>query len=64
MKVTDANDVILDDLEDFLAVLDESCSTVSIIAGNRYVGPLREEVNKLKEKLNMMQDILEEWINC
>lgn len=55
---------ILGDLEEMLSVLDDSCAKLSNIAGNRYVAVLREEVNKWKDDLNTMQDIMEEWINC
>jgi dynein heavy chain len=52
---------ILGDLEDLRTALDESCSKVSTIVGNRYMSVIREEVTEWKEKLNLMQDILEEW---
>ena len=55
---------ILGDIEEMLGTLDESCATISTIAGNRYVAVIREEVNKWKEMLNAMQDIMEEWITC
>ena len=55
---------ILGDLEEMLSVLDDSCAKLSNIAGNRYVAALRDEVNKWKDDLNTMQDIMEEWINC
>ena len=55
---------ILGDIEELLGTLDESCATISTIAGNRYVAVIRDEVNKWKEMLNTMQDIMEEWINC
>ena len=61
----DMTDVyILGDLEEMLSVLDDSCAKLSNIAGNRYVAALRDEVNRWKDDLNTMQDILEEWINC
>ena len=53
---------ILGDLEEMLGILDDSCSKLSMIAGNRYVATIREEVTKWKDDLNTMQDILEEWI--
>lgn len=53
---------ILGDIEEMLGALDESCATLSTIAGNRYVAVIRDEVNKWKEWLNTMQDIMEEWI--
>ncbi|OMJ74343.1 hypothetical protein SteCoe_26764 [Stentor coeruleus] len=55
---------ILGDLEEMLSILDDSCAKLSNIAGNRYVAVIRDDVNKWKDDLNTMQDIMEEWINC
>lgn len=37
---------ILGDVEEMLSNLDDSCAKLSMIAGNRYVAVIREEVNK------------------
>lgn len=60
-RFKDKDTWILGDTEELLSILDDSLARVSIIAGNRYVAPLRDEVNNLKNNLNTMQDVLEEW---
>ena len=55
---------ILDDLEELLNQLDESLATLSTIVGNQYVGAIRDQVELWQKQLNLMQDILDEWITC
>lgn len=52
---------ILGDIDVFVTNLEESLAKISLIAGNRYVEPLRNEVVAWRNYLNIMQDVLDEW---
>lgn len=52
---------ILGDIEILIVTLEESLARINIISGNRYVAPLRDEVNTWKSHLNLIQITLEEW---
>ncbi|OMJ83653.1 hypothetical protein SteCoe_15380 [Stentor coeruleus] len=52
---------ILGDIEPLVTNLEESLAKISLIAGNRYVTPLRDEVVTWRNHLNTIQDVLDEW---
>uniref|UniRef100_A0A0G4I0U0 Uncharacterized protein n=1 Tax=Chromera velia CCMP2878 TaxID=1169474 RepID=A0A0G4I0U0_9ALVE len=54
---------ILGAVDDVTAALEESLVTISTIAGSRYVGPIRESVEKLQRQLLVFQETLDEWLS-
>jgi dynein heavy chain len=52
---------ILGDIEEFTMNLEDSLAKLSLISGNRYVTPLRDEVVIWRSHLNTVQDVLDEW---
>lgn len=52
---------ILGDIEEFTLNLEDSLSKISLISGNRYITPLRDEVNLWRTYLTTVHEVLEEW---
>ena len=55
---------ILGDVSEIIANLDESLVTVNTVLGSRYVGGIREFVEKWRKDLMLFQDTLDEWMMC
>ena len=55
---------ILGPVEDVQVNLEDSLVTISTILGSRYVGPIREQVDAWQGNLMLMQETLDEWIQC
>jgi dynein heavy chain len=54
---------ILGSVEDITVALEDSLVTISTIAGSRFVGPIREEVEGWQKDLLLFQETLDEWLN-
>lgn len=54
---------ILGNVEEIVTNLEDSMVNVSTIAGSRFVGPIREEVEKWQTDLLVFQETLDEWLN-
>ncbi|CAE7211449.1 DNAH6 [Symbiodinium sp. KB8] len=60
----DSKDVfVLGSVEDITVALEDSLVTISTIAGSRYVGPIRGEVEQWQKDLLLFQETLDEWLN-
>ncbi|CAE7499104.1 DNAH6, partial [Symbiodinium sp. CCMP2456] len=60
----DSKDVfVLGSIEDITVALEDSLVTISTIAGSRYVGPIRGEVEQWQKDLLLFQETLDEWLN-
>ncbi|CAL1172366.1 unnamed protein product, partial [Cladocopium goreaui] len=60
----DSKDVfVLGSIEDITVALEDSLVTISTIAGSRYVGPIRAEVEQWQKDLLLFQETLDEWLN-
>ncbi|PCI26913.1 hypothetical protein COB52_05610 [Candidatus Kaiserbacteria bacterium] len=44
--------------------MDESLATINTILGSRFVKPLRSEAEAWKKNLFLLNQIVEEWVNC
>jgi dynein heavy chain len=55
---------ILGSVEDIQTALDESLVQLNTILGSRYCKPIREQVMKSQNKLLLLSDTLEEWLQC
>ena len=59
----DAKDVyILVGVDDVQALLDESMMTIGTILASRFVGGIRNEVEKMENQLRSVQRVLDEWL--
>ncbi|CAE8588829.1 unnamed protein product, partial [Polarella glacialis] len=59
----DSKDVfILGSIEDITVALEDSLVTMSTIAGSRFVGPIRGEVEQWQKDLMLFQETLDEWL--
>ncbi|CAD7974708.1 unnamed protein product [Amoebophrya sp. A25] len=54
---------ILGNVEEIITNLEDSMVNVATIAGSRFVGPIREEVEKWSSDLLTFQETLDEWLN-
>jgi len=60
----DSKDVfILGSIEEITVALEDSLVTISTIAGSRFVGPIRDEVEQWQKDLLLFQETLDEWLN-
>eukprot|EP00929_Paragymnodinium_shiwhaense_P066427 TRINITY_DN33321_c0_g4_i1.p1 TRINITY_DN33321_c0_g4~~TRINITY_DN33321_c0_g4_i1.p1 ORF type:complete len:3770 (+),score=1255.81 TRINITY_DN33321_c0_g4_i1:195-11312(+) len=60
----DSKDVfMLGSVEDITIALEDSLVTISTIAGSRFVGPIRGEVEEWQKNLLLFQETLDEWLN-
>eukprot|EP00930_Biecheleria_cincta_P027502 TRINITY_DN19311_c0_g1_i1.p1 TRINITY_DN19311_c0_g1~~TRINITY_DN19311_c0_g1_i1.p1 ORF type:complete len:4103 (-),score=885.99 TRINITY_DN19311_c0_g1_i1:122-12430(-) len=60
----DTKDVfVLGSIEDITVALEDSLVTISTIAGSRFVGPIRGEVEQWQKDLLLFQETLDEWLN-
>eukprot|EP00928_Gymnodinium_smaydae_P068046 TRINITY_DN5109_c0_g4_i2.p1 TRINITY_DN5109_c0_g4~~TRINITY_DN5109_c0_g4_i2.p1 ORF type:complete len:3873 (+),score=1233.23 TRINITY_DN5109_c0_g4_i2:1305-11621(+) len=53
---------IVGSIEDITVALEDSLVTVSTIAGSRFVGPIRTEVEEWQKNLLLFQETLDEWL--
>lgn len=61
----DTKDVfILGGTDEIQVQLDDSRVAIATIASSRYVGPIHERVEDWQKQLNLMNETLEEWLNC
>ncbi|XP_039271711.2 dynein axonemal heavy chain 6-like [Styela clava] len=61
----DSKDVfILGGTDDVQVQLDDSRVSISTISTSRYVGPIQGRVEDWQKQLNLMNDTLDEWLNC
>ena len=61
----DTKDVfILGGTDEIQVQLDDSRVAIATIASSRYVGPIQERVEDWQKQLNLMNETLEEWLNC
>ena len=61
----DSKDVfILGGTDEIQVQLDDSRVAMATIASSRYVGPIKERVEEWTKNLNLMNECLEEWLNC
>ena len=61
----DTKDVfILGGTDEIQVQLDDSRVAMATIMSSRYVGPIKERVDEWSKNLNLMNDCLEEWLNC
>ena len=61
----DIKDVfILGGTDEIQVQLDDSRVAMATIMSSRYVGPIKERVDEWSKNLNLMNDCLEEWLNC
>jgi len=59
----DSKDVfILGSVEDITVALEDSLVIISTIAGSRFVGPIRTEVEEWQKNLLLFQETLDEWL--
>ena len=59
----DSKDIfILGNTEEIVTFLEDSMVNVATIAGSRFVGPIREEVEKWQGDLLIFQETLDEWL--
>eukprot|EP00930_Biecheleria_cincta_P042962 TRINITY_DN29559_c0_g2_i1.p1 TRINITY_DN29559_c0_g2~~TRINITY_DN29559_c0_g2_i1.p1 ORF type:complete len:4097 (+),score=999.81 TRINITY_DN29559_c0_g2_i1:1152-12293(+) len=59
----DSKDVfILGSTEEVTVELEDSLVNISTIAGSRFVGPIREEVEQWQKDLMLFQETLDEWL--
>merc|ERR1719487_825962 len=59
----DSKDVfILGSVEDITVALEDSLVNISTIAGSRFVGPIRGEVEAWQKNLLLFQETLDEWL--
>ena len=59
----DSKDVyILVGVDDIQAMLDESMMTIGTILASRFVGGIRNEVEKMENQLRSVQRVLDEWL--
>ncbi|CEL99773.1 unnamed protein product [Vitrella brassicaformis CCMP3155] len=63
LSYKDSKDVfILGGVDEVIATLEDSLVTISTIAGSRYVGPIRDEVEGWQKNLILFQETLDEWL--
>ena len=63
MPYKDSKEVfILGNTEEIITNLEDSMVNISTIAGSRFVGPIREEVEKWQQDLITFQECLDEWL--
>lgn len=55
---------ILGSVEEIVLLLDDSLVTINTILGSRYVSNVREEVESWKKRLVLVQETLDEWLQC
>ncbi|TPX36228.1 hypothetical protein SmJEL517_g01545 [Synchytrium microbalum] len=61
----DAKDVfILGSVEDVEALLEDSLVTVATVKSSRFIGPIRNEVERTDRALQLFAETLEEWLTC
>jgi len=56
--------MIIKELDDVFAALDDSLAEINMILGSRFVKPLREEAEKWKKDIIYMGDMVDEWLLC
>lgn len=55
---------VLDEIDDVFAALDDSLASINTILGSRFVKPLRNEAERWKKDLFMLNQVIEEWVLC
>ncbi|GMI17677.1 hypothetical protein TrLO_g10552 [Triparma laevis f. longispina] len=61
----DRRDVfILTEVDEVIMQLDDSMVSINTILGSQYVGAIREAVEEWRSKLLLLQETLEEWLQC
>lgn len=55
---------ILKDLEEIYTALDESLALINAVLGSRYVKRLRTEAEKWKKDINILMEMVDQWIMC
>jgi dynein heavy chain len=53
---------VLGSVEEITIALEDSLVNISTIAGSRFVGPIREEVEEWQKNLILFQETLDEWL--
>ena len=56
--------IVLDEIDDVFAALDDSLATINTILGSRFVKPLRAEAEGWKKTLFTLNQVIEEWVIC
>jgi dynein heavy chain len=60
----DKDAYIMDGIEDIFQALDEGLASINMILGSRYVKPLRADAEIWKKNLFLLNQVVEEWVNC
>ncbi|KAJ3068328.1 Dynein heavy chain 6, axonemal [Podochytrium sp. JEL0797] len=61
----DSKDVfILGTVEDIQTLLEDSQVTISTIKSSRFIGPIKNDVDKWDRQLALFAETLEAWLNC
>lgn len=55
---------ILGGTDEIQVQLDDSRVAIATIASSRYVGPIKDRVDDWSRQLNLMNETMEEWLNC
>ena len=59
----DTGTSILRKLDEVEQLLDDQIVRTQAMRGSRFIGPLKPRVEKWEKKLNMLSEIMEEWLN-
>lgn len=61
----DSKDVfILGPVDDIQTLLEDSQVTIATIKGSRFIGPIKQEVEKWDKQLSLFADTLDAWLVC
>lgn len=55
---------ILGGLDEIVTNLEDSLVTISTVMGSRFVAGIKDLVNEWKNNLNLVQETIDEWLNC
>lgn len=55
---------ILTEIDEVTMILDDSMVSINTILGSPYVGAIRESVEEWRDKLFLLQQTLESWMEC
>jgi dynein heavy chain len=51
-------------MDEIFTNLDESLAQINMILGSRFVKPLREEAEVWKKNIQILSDMVDEWLKC
>jgi dynein heavy chain len=61
----DSKDVfILGSVEDIQTLLEDSQVTIATIKGSRFIGPIKQEVERWDKQLSLFSETLDAWLTC